>query len=102
MNSVTVGFFYYSSFIYAFDLCKSDANSQSYSAQVMLEVPKVRWEDVGGQASVKEQLIEAIQLPQKYPEAFERLGIKPPSGLLMIGPPGCSKPLMARAAASSF
>jgi len=66
----------------------------------MLEVPKVRWEDVGGQASVKEQLIEAIQLPQKYPEAFERLGIKPPSGLLMIGPPGCSKTLMARAAAS--
>ncbi|CAD6204730.1 unnamed protein product [Miscanthus lutarioriparius] len=68
--------------------------------EVMLEVPKVRWEDVGGQASIKEQLIEAIQLPQKYPEAFERLGIKPPSGLLMIGPPGCSKTLMARAAAS--
>ncbi|KAJ1271074.1 hypothetical protein BS78_06G101100 [Paspalum vaginatum] len=68
--------------------------------EVMLELPKVCWEDVGGQASVKEHLIEAIQLPQKCPEAFERLGIQPTRGLLMIGPPGCSKTLMARAAAS--
>ncbi|OEL26776.1 Calmodulin-interacting protein 111 [Dichanthelium oligosanthes] len=68
--------------------------------EVMLELPKVHWEDVGGQASVKEQLIEAIQWPQKCPEAFENLGIQPPRGLLMMGPPGCSKTLMARAAAS--
>lgn len=68
--------------------------------EVMLELPKVRWEDVGGQARIKQQLIEAIQLPQKCPEAFERIGIRPPRGLLMIGPPGCSKTLMARAVAS--
>ncbi|XP_048566779.1 calmodulin-interacting protein 111-like [Triticum urartu] len=68
--------------------------------EVMLELPKVRWEDVGGQARIKKQLIEAIQLPQKCPDAFERLGIRPPRGLLMIGPPGCSKTLMARAVAS--
>ncbi|CAN6362766.1 unnamed protein product [Urochloa humidicola] len=68
--------------------------------EVMLELPKVRWEDVGGQASVKQQLIEAIQWPQKCPESFERMGIQPPKGLLMMGPPGCSKTLMARAAAS--
>uniref|UniRef100_A0A0A9F838 AAA+ ATPase domain-containing protein n=1 Tax=Arundo donax TaxID=35708 RepID=A0A0A9F838_ARUDO len=68
--------------------------------EVMLELPKVRWEDVGGQARVKKQLIEAIQWPQKCPEAFERIGIRPPRGLLMIGPPGCSKTLMACAVAS--
>ncbi|KAL6868088.1 hypothetical protein ACP4OV_014933 [Aristida adscensionis] len=68
--------------------------------EVMLELPKVSWEDVGGQATVKKQLIEAIQWPQICPEAFERVGIPPPRGLLMIGPPGCSKTLMARAVAS--
>jgi AAA family ATPase len=74
--------------------------TESYSVQVMLELPKVCWEDVGGQATVKKQLIEAIQWPQICPEAFERVGIAPPRGLLMIGPPGCSKTLMARAVAS--
>ncbi|KAH7670711.1 P-loop containing nucleoside triphosphate hydrolase protein [Dioscorea alata] len=68
--------------------------------EVMLEFPKVSWEDVGGQAEVKKQLIEAIQWPQLCPDAFRRIGIRPPRGLLMIGPPGCSKTLMARAAAS--
>lgn len=66
----------------------------------MLELPKVRWEDVGGQSKIKEQLIEAVQWPQLCPDAFERIGIGPPRGLLMIGPPGCSKTLMARAVAS--
>ena len=51
--------------------------AESCCVQVILELPKVRWEDVGGQFSVKEQLIEAIQLPQKCPEAFEHLGIQP-------------------------
>jgi SpoVK/Ycf46/Vps4 family AAA+-type ATPase len=49
---------------------------------------------------IKEQLIEAIELPQKNPKAFENMGVSPPRGLLMIGPPGCSKTLMARAVAS--
>lgn len=66
----------------------------------MLELPKVRWEDVGGQSMIKRQLIEAVQWPQICPDAFMRLGIRPPRGLLMIGPPGCSKTLMARAVAS--
>ncbi|MQM01475.1 hypothetical protein Taro_034235 [Colocasia esculenta] len=68
--------------------------------EVMLEVPKVCWEDVGGQSEVKRQLIEAIQWPQTCPDAFKRIGIRPPRGLLMFGPPGCSKTLMARAVAS--
>lgn len=66
----------------------------------MLELPKVKWEDVGGQAMIKQQLIEAVQWPQLSPDAFKRVGIRPPRGLLMIGPPGCSKTLMARAVAS--
>uniref|UniRef100_A0A0E0BGT4 AAA+ ATPase domain-containing protein n=1 Tax=Oryza glumipatula TaxID=40148 RepID=A0A0E0BGT4_9ORYZ len=68
--------------------------------EVSLELPKIRWEDVGGQVRIKEQLIEAIELPQKNPKAFENMGVSPPRGLLMIGPPGCSKTLMARAVAS--
>ncbi|KAJ3671598.1 hypothetical protein LUZ60_007677 [Juncus effusus] len=68
--------------------------------EVMLELPKVRWEDVGGQSKLKTQLIEAVQWPQTNPEALTRLGIRAPRGLLMTGPPGCSKTLMARAVAS--
>ena len=67
---------------------------------MVLEVPKVRWEDVGGQSSIKRQLIEAVQWPQMCPDAFKRIGIRPPRGLLLFGPPGCSKTLLARAVAS--
>ncbi|XP_023637815.1 calmodulin-interacting protein 111 isoform X2 [Capsella rubella] len=68
--------------------------------EVILEVPKVNWEDVGGQNEVKNQLMEAVEWPQKHQDAFKRIGTKPPSGILMFGPPGCSKTLMARAVAS--
>ncbi|GMN22669.1 hypothetical protein TIFTF001_043556 [Ficus carica] len=67
---------------------------------VILEVPKVRWEDVGGQKEVKNQLMEAVEWPQKHQDAFKRIGTRPPTGVLMFGPPGCSKTLMARAVAS--
>ncbi|XP_078434324.1 cam interacting protein 111 [Wolffia australiana] len=68
--------------------------------EVMLEVPRVRWEDVGGHKSIKNQLIEAVQWPQTCPDSFKRMGIRPPRGLLIFGPPGCSKTLLARAVAS--
>ncbi|KAF3493630.1 hypothetical protein DY000_02056403, partial [Brassica cretica] len=68
--------------------------------EVILEVPKVNWEDVGGQKEVKNQLMEAVEWPQKHQDAFKRIGTRPPSGILMFGPPGCSKTLMARAVAS--
>ncbi|XP_010271923.1 PREDICTED: calmodulin-interacting protein 111 isoform X2 [Nelumbo nucifera] len=68
--------------------------------EVILEVPKVRWDDVGGQNEVKKQLMEAVEWPQKYQDAFKRIGTRPPTGVLMFGPPGCSKTLMARAVAS--
>lgn len=68
--------------------------------EVILEVPKVRWEDVGGQKDVKAQLMEAVEWPQKHHDALKRIGTHPPKGVLMFGPPGCSKTLMARAVAS--
>ncbi|ESW34045.1 hypothetical protein PHAVU_001G119600 [Phaseolus vulgaris] len=68
--------------------------------EVILEVPKVNWEDVGGQREVKAQLMEAVEWPQKHHDAFDRIGTRPPTGVLMFGPPGCSKTLMARAVAS--
>ncbi|XP_027350489.1 calmodulin-interacting protein 111 isoform X2 [Abrus precatorius] len=68
--------------------------------EVILEVPKVNWEDVGGQKEVKAQLMEAVEWPQKHHDAFSRIGTRPPMGVLMFGPPGCSKTLMARAVAS--
>ncbi|XP_038718921.1 calmodulin-interacting protein 111-like isoform X2 [Tripterygium wilfordii] len=67
--------------------------------EVILEVPKVNWEDVGGQREVKAQLMEAVEWPQKHQDAFKRIGTRPPTGILMFGPPGCSKTLMARAVA---
>ncbi|KZV47567.1 calmodulin-interacting protein 111-like [Dorcoceras hygrometricum] len=68
--------------------------------EVVLEVPKVSWEDVGGQKEVKMQLMEAVEWPQKNKDAFERIGTRPPTGILLFGPPGCSKTLLARAVAS--
>ncbi|WCJ34914.1 Cam interacting protein 111 [Euphorbia peplus] len=68
--------------------------------EVILEVPKVKWEDVGGQREVKAQLMEAVEWPQRHQDAFKRIGTRPPTGILLFGPPGCSKTLMARAVAS--
>ncbi|THG06010.1 hypothetical protein TEA_021328 [Camellia sinensis var. sinensis] len=68
--------------------------------EVILEVPKVNWEDVGGQKEVKTQLMEAVEWPQKHHDAFKRIGTRPPTGVLLFGPPGCSKTLLARAVAS--
>ncbi|XP_045793727.1 calmodulin-interacting protein 111-like [Trifolium pratense] len=68
--------------------------------EVTLEVLKVKWEDIGGQREVKNQLLETLVWPQKHRDAFTRIGTDAPSGVLMYGPPGCSKTLMARAVAS--
>ncbi|MDH3364953.1 MAG: CDC48 family AAA ATPase [Thermoplasmata archaeon] len=68
--------------------------------EVLVEIPKVSWEDVGGLGSVKEALNEAIELPLEDPEAFSRLGIRPPSGILLFGAPGTGKTLIARAVAN--
>ena len=68
--------------------------------EIEVEVPNVRWEDIGGLENVKRQLVEAVEWPLKYPEKFERMGIKPPKGILLYGPPGCGKTLLAKAIAT--
>lgn len=67
--------------------------------EVLIEIPKVSWEDIGGLEKQKQELIEAVEWPLKHAEAFKRVGIKPPKGILMYGPPGTGKTLMAKAAA---
>ena len=68
--------------------------------EVFIELPKVRWEDIGGQDTVKQRLKECVEWPISRRATFQRLGIRPPSGVLLYGPPGCSKTLMAKAMAS--
>jgi SpoVK/Ycf46/Vps4 family AAA+-type ATPase len=68
--------------------------------EVLVEVPKVKWEDIGGLEEVKKLLREMIEWPLKYRESFERLGIEPPKGILLYGPPGCGKTLIAKAVAT--
>lgn len=66
---------------------------------IFVETPPVRYSDVGGQASVIQKLQEAVEWPLRHPEVFQRLGVKPPKGVLLYGPPGCSKTILARACA---
>ncbi|XP_040069885.1 ATPase family protein 2 homolog isoform X4 [Ixodes scapularis] len=68
--------------------------------EVSLEIPKVRWSDIGGMEEVKLKLRQAVEWPWKHREAFERLGATPPHGLLLYGPPGCSKTMVAKALAT--
>jgi len=68
--------------------------------EVYIEVPTVHWDDVGGLDDVKQHLIEAVEWPLKNPEMFTKLGIRPPKGILLYGPPGCGKTLLARAVAT--
>lgn len=68
--------------------------------EVYIEVPTTRWEDIGGLEEVKEDLKEAVEWPLNTPEIFVRLGIKPPKGILLFGPPGCGKTLLAKAVAT--
>lgn len=68
--------------------------------EVYIETPSVKWDEIGGLEEVKQELIEAVEWPLKNPEVFSRLGIKPPKGILLYGPPGCGKTLLARAVAT--
>ena len=68
--------------------------------EVYIESPNIHWDAVGGLEAVKENLREAVEWPFKYPERFTRLGINPPKGILLHGPPGCGKTLLARVIAT--
>jgi AAA family ATPase len=66
---------------------------------VFLDTPPIRYSDIGGQAAVISKLKEAVEWPLLYPDTFKRLGVTPPKGVLLYGPPGCSKTILARACA---
>jgi len=68
--------------------------------EVFVESPNVHWGDVGGLASLKERLVEAVEWPLKYSHIFDKVGISPPKGILLTGPPGCGKTLLAKAIAT--
>ena len=67
--------------------------------EVLVETPDVSWTDIGGLEDVKSKLKEAVEWPLKTPEAFKRMGIRPPRGILLYGPPGTGKTLLAKAVA---
>jgi AAA family ATPase len=74
--------------------------SPSGIREVAVEVPEVRWSHIGGMDSVKQSLREVVEWPLQYPELFLQMGVQPPRGVLLYGPPGCSKTLMAKALAT--
>jgi len=67
--------------------------------EIMIQVPNVGWEDIGGLQDARARMREGIELPLKHPEAFRRIGIRPAKGFLLFGPPGTGKTLLAKAVA---
>lgn len=68
--------------------------------EVLVEVPDVKWDDIGGLENVKQELKEAVEWPLNHPDAFTRLGVTPPKGILLYGAPGTGKTLLAKAVAN--
>ncbi|KAE8374329.1 P-loop containing nucleoside triphosphate hydrolase protein [Aspergillus bertholletiae] len=68
--------------------------------EVFLETPKVRWSDIGGQHDIKRRLQKAVERPLKHPERMRRLNVNSKKGILLYGPPGCSKTLTVKALAT--
>jgi transitional endoplasmic reticulum ATPase len=67
--------------------------------EIMIQVPEVGWEDIGGLEEAKRALREGVELPLRHPDAFRRIGIRPAKGFLLYGPPGTGKTLLAKAVA---
>ncbi|MCL4347558.1 MAG: VCP-like ATPase [Thermoplasmataceae archaeon] len=70
------------------------------ASEVLEDVSRISYEDIGGLSDQLGKVREIIELPLKHPELFERLGIRPPKGVLLYGPPGTGKTLIARAVAN--
>ncbi len=68
--------------------------------EVIVEVPEVRWDDIGGYDDIKQELRETVEWPIKYRHYFEELGVDPPKGILLFGPPGVGKTMFAKAVAT--
>ena len=68
--------------------------------EIIVEMPEVKWDDIGGYDNVKQELRETVEWPIKYRSYFEELGVDPPRGILLFGPPGTGKTLLAKAVAT--
>lgn len=68
--------------------------------EIFLEKPNIHWSDIGGQHELKRQLQNAVERPLKHPDRMKRLGLQPKKGILLYGPPGCSKTLTVKALAT--
>lgn len=68
--------------------------------EVFVEIPNVKWQDIGGLNEVKQKLIEAVEWPLRYASLFQQMNTKPPKGILLSGPPGTGKTLIAKALAN--
>ncbi|RLE46626.1 proteasome-activating nucleotidase [Candidatus Woesearchaeota archaeon] len=84
-------------------IIKKIPQTRKYDADrfVIIEKPKIKWENVGGLKKQEREIKEVIELPLKKPKLFEKIGIEPPKGILLYGPPGTGKTLLAKAVASS-
>lgn len=69
--------------------------------EVLIETPRIKWEQVGGLEKAKQELKEAVEWPLTKPEIFKRMGIRPPKGVLLYGPSGCGKTLLVKAVATA-
>ncbi|MEM4912473.1 MAG: CDC48 family AAA ATPase, partial [Metallosphaera sp.] len=68
--------------------------------EIYIEVPEVRWSDIGGLEEIKEELREVVEYPLRYPDMYESAGVDIPKGILLFGPPGTGKTLLAKAVAT--
>ncbi len=68
--------------------------------ETVISVPNVKWEEVGGLSTVKSRLVEAVEWPLRYGHLFAQAGLRPSRGILLVGPPGCGKTLLAKALAT--
>ncbi len=82
---------------------KKIAPSKKFDAEkfVIIDIPKLRWKDIGGLTNQVEEIKEVIELPLKNPALFKRIGIEPPKGILLYGEPGTGKTMLAKAVAAS-
>ena len=74
--------------------------SEGKAEAAIREIPRVTYEDIGGLSEAIKKIREMVELPLKYPELFERLGVEAPKGVLLYGPPGTGKTLLAKAVAN--